>query len=81
MSTCIVSTIGGRRTGGDDGCASTWRCEEDEVVRGFLRRVTGVGLSEPSSASALDPASSSLNEVVAPAGWHAAKNLARDGVP
>jgi hypothetical protein len=27
-----------------EGRASTWGCEADDVERGFLRRVTGVGL-------------------------------------
>jgi hypothetical protein len=30
--------------GEDEGHASTWCCEADDVERGFLRRVTGVGL-------------------------------------
>src|SRR6266404_5315234 len=51
-STWIVATIGaGRigRGGGDDGGPSMWECDEsddddaDDVERGFLRRVTGVG--------------------------------------
>jgi hypothetical protein len=46
ISTRIVATIGAWRWGGgeDEGRASTWCCEVDDVERGFLRRVTGVGL-------------------------------------
>jgi hypothetical protein len=30
--------------GGDEGRSKTWGCVADDVERGFLRRVTGVGL-------------------------------------
>jgi hypothetical protein len=45
MSTWIVAAIGAWRRGGEeDEGAGTWSCEADDVERGFLRRVTGVGL-------------------------------------
>ena len=62
--TWTVATIGTCRScGGEDD----WRartcggCDTDGVERGFLRRVTGVGLWQQSSLSASDSASSPWN--------------------
>jgi len=61
ISTWIVAIIGGGNVGGDTAAAGAGARDDDDddVERDFLRRMTGVGLLEPSSTSASDSASSS----------------------
>ena len=47
ISTWIVATIGQRRTGGEDERAITWRWEEVDEDRDFLRRVMVLGSESP----------------------------------
>ena len=65
----------------------TWGCEEVDVERGFLWRVTVSGPESLRPRVRLillrPPRISQGNEVAAPAVWHGAKHLdsARDSVP